>query len=329
MKRATILLGGALLLASLAPGQELVVFPAVTADEPGLYDSLWVTEARVVKVNPNDWVTVRRKWVCLPEGGFLDDPATAPVWGTDWRVAVMGGTDLLAGTVASAGAVGLEVEGGPVLAHAHVADASRGLTVPGAVYGQGQLIPAFREPLRGPSHIPWLGGCMNTPCALSPPLEWNYLRNNIGIVNPNPEPLTVRGRSFHLPMSGCLSTGSQSYLTRSQRPLRRRSRRLAGCSYPGLPRVITNPLRTHTPPPSASSSASRPSRTCPTTPTRRWCSHRTRTRGCRPSATPCTSPRSRAISRRGRRSRHRGRLVHAVGGRCRVGDPSHRDFLPR
>jgi hypothetical protein len=34
---------------------------------------------------------------------------------------------------------------------------------------------------------------MNTPCVLNPPLEWNYLRNNIGVVNPNPEPLTVRG----------------------------------------------------------------------------------------------------------------------------------------
>jgi hypothetical protein len=188
------LLVGTLLLAAVGTCQEVLVFPAVTANEPGLYDSLWATQARVVKVNWSDPVTVRRKWVCLPDGGFVDDPDAAPVWSVGGRVAVLNGGDLLAGTGASIGAVAFEVEGGPVLAHAYVADVSRGLSgYFSGVYGPGQLTPAFREPLRGPSHIPWLGGCRNTPCALTSPERWNFLRNNIGIVNPNPEPLTVRG----------------------------------------------------------------------------------------------------------------------------------------
>jgi len=197
MLRATILLVGAALLPFVASSQELLVFPAVTDEAPGLHDSLWVTVVRVVKLDPQDTVTLRRKWVCLPGGGFVDDLNTGPVWqlqGNSQRLAVIWGGDLLVGTDASTGAVALEIEGGAVLAHARVVDVLRGLYGSGSVaFGQGQLTPALRDPLSGASHIPWLGGCLNSPCALTPPVAWNYLRNNIGMVNPNPETLTLRG----------------------------------------------------------------------------------------------------------------------------------------
>ncbi len=59
--------------------------------------------------------------------------------------------------------------------------------------GQGQFIRAIEEPLIGPSHIPWLGGCLNAPCSNPDGNTWNFHRNNIGLVNPNSEPLTVTG----------------------------------------------------------------------------------------------------------------------------------------
>ena len=51
----------------------------------------------------------------------------------------------------------------------------------------------MEEPLVGPSHIPWLGGCLNAPCSNPDGNNWNFHRNNIGLVNPNSEPLTVTG----------------------------------------------------------------------------------------------------------------------------------------
>jgi hypothetical protein len=155
---------------------------------------------RVVKVDPREDLTLRRKWVCLPGGGFEDDSALAPTWempGGSFirRVLVMWGEDLLQGGDASVGAVAFEVEGGTdVLAHMNVMDVRRGVYVPRLLsFGQGQLIPAMRDPLYGPSHIPWLGGCRNQPCSTDMPSLWDHLRNNIGIVNPNPAELAVTG----------------------------------------------------------------------------------------------------------------------------------------
>jgi hypothetical protein len=194
----------AFVLSLLAPGlgwsQQLLVFPAVTDELPGLHGSLWVTNARLVKADPDDDVTVRRVWVCLEEGGFAAEPGSAPTWsmiGDDWyeRVLVLDGEDLLQGA-ALVGAIGLDVEGGEVIAHAYIADVRYGDHSDDYgpwVYGQGQLVPAISAPLAGPSHIPWLGGCRNLPCSQDSPLRWDYLRNNIGLVNPNPEPMTIEG----------------------------------------------------------------------------------------------------------------------------------------
>lgn len=184
--------------ASVASGQQLLVFPAVTDEQPGLNGSLWVTTAMVVKVAPEDDVTIQRKWVALRGGGFVDDPATAPTWsmtGDAERLFFAFGGDLLSGSDDRVGAVALEVEGGEVLAHSNVMDVQRGEYVPDKMaFGQGQHVVAFREPLEGPSHIPWLGGCGGTWCSEEPPRYWSYLRNNIGIINPNPEPLSITGK---------------------------------------------------------------------------------------------------------------------------------------
>jgi hypothetical protein len=186
------------LIPPAAWSQQLIVFPVVSDEVPGEYDSLWVTVVRVVKKNPFGDVTVRRKWVCLPGGGYVDNSAEAPSWdlsgtGTDDRLFFARGRRLLAGTGSQLGAVALEVEGGDVLAHAYVADVTRGSPLyPDHTFGLGQLIPAQREPLVGPSHIPWLPGCIIRTCETYGD-DWEFMRDNIGILNPNPEPMTITG----------------------------------------------------------------------------------------------------------------------------------------
>jgi len=200
MKIKRLLSVAMLCTASAASAQQLLVFPAVTDEQPGQNGSLWVTTAMVVKADPRDEVTIRRKWVCLRGGGFVDDPATAPTWSlatndpTDRLLFALGG-ELLEGTDATAGAVALEVLGGEVLAQTNIMDVRWGEYSHDdkLVFGQGQHVTALQAPLQGPSHIPWLGGCNGTWCSEDPPAYWQYLRNNIGIVNPNPEPLAITG----------------------------------------------------------------------------------------------------------------------------------------
>ena len=125
---------------------------------------------------------------------------TAPTWSlAEWSAGdrfwyALGG-ELFEGVEASVGAVGIEVEGGEVLAHANVVDVNWGFYSQAykVAFGQGQHITALEAPLVGPSHIPWLGGCRGLSCEHDPDEDWQYLRNNIGIINPNPEPLTITG----------------------------------------------------------------------------------------------------------------------------------------
>jgi len=195
MKTLVLVLG----VAASGWSQQLLVFPVVTDELPGLHGSLWVTNVRLVAASPEyEDIDTRRAWVCLEGGGFEDEPGSAPNWGLggDNRVAVLTGGDLLNGA-GQVGAVGIEVDGGELIAHAYIADVrygdySSGFSSPWA-FGQGQLVPAMTEPLVGPSHIPWLGGCRNLPCSQDPPEHWDYLRNNIGLVNPNPVPMTFEG----------------------------------------------------------------------------------------------------------------------------------------
>lgn len=200
MTRRLTILGLLLAVSTTGWTQQTIVFPAVSDEVEGRNDSLWVTSVRIFKLDYSETVTVRRKWVCLPGGGFADDPNTAPTWtmlADDMfsRVLVKWGDDLFLRTDAEIGAVGLEVVGeSDVLAHSVVMDVNRGSYDPRYwSFGQEQLVPAMREPLVGPSHIPWVGGCRNQPCSREPPTQWEFLRNNIGIVNPNAEPLTIQG----------------------------------------------------------------------------------------------------------------------------------------
>jgi hypothetical protein len=202
MRTASIMLCLVALVPASGWTQQLLVFPVVTDSLPGRYDSEWETLVRMIKVDPRDPVTIRRKWVCLPGGGFVDDPADAPFWdltGQDVlsRSVIVFGDSLLRGTDASVGAVGLEVDGGPVLAHANVADVTRGYS---KWFGTGQYVAAVQEPLVGPSHIQFVGGCRWNPCSEAPPEAWQNLRNNIGIVNPNPDPLLITGTVIPFPV---------------------------------------------------------------------------------------------------------------------------------
>ena len=195
-----------LVVPSIGWTQQLLVFPAVSDELPGRHGSLWVTNVRLVKADWHDEVVVRRAWVCLENGGFEDMPDEAPTWSMvdqSNRMLLLTGGDLLPDSD-RVGAVGLVVEGGEMMGHAYVADARHGAysdpdeiehgDPPGRwAFGQGQLVAAIKEPLAGPSHIPWLGGCLNNPCSRQPPEYWDFLRNNIGLVNPNPEPMTFEG----------------------------------------------------------------------------------------------------------------------------------------
>jgi hypothetical protein len=209
-----LLLVVSLLASSVAWSQQLLVFPAVTDELPGANGSLWVTVVKIVKVNPRDTVTLHRKWVCVPGGGFVDDPDTGPSWTLETgsfanRLALVWGGELLVGAGSSVGGIALEVEGGEVLGHAYVADVSRGLNLPpNYSFGQGQLIPAYRDALDGPSFIPWLAGCENLPCSADPPAVWDHMRNNIGLLNPNPQPLTVTGTALAFSSNPAAQVGS-------------------------------------------------------------------------------------------------------------------------
>ncbi len=190
---ATVLL---LAACTVTSAQQTVVIPVVSNDSPSVNNSTWATEVQIIKINPHDSLTVRRLWICTVDGGFIEDPATALEWDmtSDHRITRMmtlAGRELLAGPDEQFGAVALEISGGQAIVNARIADIFRGVLVGKTPYGQGQTIPTDRVALNGPSHIPWLGGCINSPCSNS--TFWNYYRVNIGVVNPNPAPLTVTG----------------------------------------------------------------------------------------------------------------------------------------
>ena len=188
----------ALGLAPSAVAGELYVLPVVADGVAGRFGSLWETQIRIVKVNPNDSVVIRRAWVCLEGGGFVDDPGTAPSWELPWspddffapRALLLTAADVLVGTGAQTGGVALDVEGGELLVDVGIVDVRLGGFVGGnqaMPYGIGQTYGAARAPLEGASHVSWIGGCygegdIRDDCD-------NHYRNNVGLLNPNPEPL--------------------------------------------------------------------------------------------------------------------------------------------
>jgi len=195
--------GLSLLAATEAVARE-VVLPVVTKRVTGAQGSVWETRVQVLRVSTDQDVVVRRAWVALPGGGFVDDPATAPTWvleveggGTyDTHSAlVLTGEDLLAGVEASQGAVGLEVTG-EALVQGRIADAGDGSgqptgTWPGVTAGAGQLVPAPVAPLQGRAVLPSGGQVME--CR---PVLPGAFRSNVGLVNPGTAALGVEIRGI-------------------------------------------------------------------------------------------------------------------------------------
>lgn len=197
MKR-WILIAATIVIAFPAGAGELYVLPVVVDNVRGLEGSLWETQIRVVKMDRFDDIVIRRAWVCLEDGGFDDDPATAPTW--EWpfradrgRSMLLTASDLFEGTSADRGAVALEVEGGELLVDVSIVDVSLGglvLSSRELPFGIGQTYSAVTSPNSGASHFSWLGGCYGER-SLSDYCD-NHYRNNIGLVNPNPEPMDYR-----------------------------------------------------------------------------------------------------------------------------------------
>ncbi len=65
---------------TVVSAQQTVVIPAVTDNTPGVNDSIWVTEVQIIKKDNRDSLTIRRLWVCTPEGSFLEDSEAALAW---------------------------------------------------------------------------------------------------------------------------------------------------------------------------------------------------------------------------------------------------------
>jgi hypothetical protein len=184
----------ALSIAGPAAAQQRIVLPAVSGVVDGRNGSRWLTEILIVKANPEDHVVVRRLWVCTEQGGFEEDPEQGMVWaladaGRTGRALRLSGTELLAGSGSELGAVALSVEGGTVVAVARVVDVSRGAVRGGSIFGLGQLTAVEIPALVGPATIPWIGGDSRFGLGI----EWRLYRNNVGFVNPNPEPLQISG----------------------------------------------------------------------------------------------------------------------------------------
>jgi len=162
-------------------------------------------------VNPGEDLAVRRAWVALPGSGWEEDPATAPVWRlSDYfdvaeqhiRMLHLTGEQLLYGTGASLGAVGLDVEGEAIVV-ATIADVASSADARGESWsltvlpGTGQLVPSA-TPLVGDSYVPWITGRQEGLCAS----YYGVWRNNLGLVNPSPEPLEVTVRLIPFTPSG-------------------------------------------------------------------------------------------------------------------------------
>jgi hypothetical protein len=142
---------------------ETFVLPAVVKGVPGINGSFWETEVRILRMSLQEPFVVRRVWVATAEGGFVDDPATAPRWEFPeypaWntpRLLQLRGAELLAGSGAPSGAVALEVEG-PAIVHLRSTNTASAAPVPWAAAvtrGNGWLALAPTTPIHGPSMIP-------------------------------------------------------------------------------------------------------------------------------------------------------------------------------
>jgi len=176
-----------------AQGQEqLVTLPVVVHGlASGPNDANWISQLRFIRTGSAP-VTVRRVWVATEEGGWVDDPDTAPRWTLDDPtnpIRLASGDELLYGVPVlepSLGAVQLAITGDAYVLQRIVDLHQWGLPDPiiwGLFFGgPGQMVPALEEAFTGPTFIPWMA---------YPP----WFRNNVGLVNPNDGPMSFTLRA--------------------------------------------------------------------------------------------------------------------------------------
>jgi len=181
-----------------------VTIPIVADGVAGLNGSVWETEVRIFNLNGTQSPYVRRTWVATPEGGFADDPSTAPSWSFPERLApplgrfaqmlILVGSDLLAGAGSKIGAVGLEIDGEAEVHFRTVETGGRprlpyfpGYNVRDCCFpGSGALVTPPEEALAGTSHLSWLSGFdVNNESS-----ETTY-RTNLALINPGPAPIDL------------------------------------------------------------------------------------------------------------------------------------------
>ncbi len=219
-RRPLWILVSAFLAAATVTAGEIHVLPVVADKVPGRNGSLWDTEVRVFSLEaPGEDLVVRRAWVALEGGGFEEDPQTAPEWRLSdqllggcndpymafpepeltpdrRQVMILDAALLLGGVGRNIGAVGLEIEGEAMVMARITNVAGEGGFWSGSqlhfqLMGLGQLVPGQTQAYEGPAAYPWLTPDNNPYSGgggVGPPLSW---RNNLGIVNPSGESLTV------------------------------------------------------------------------------------------------------------------------------------------
>ncbi len=182
-----ILAAASLVLLTSNAAAETYVIPVVVPGVAGKNGSYWETEVRIIRLSAVDPVTVRRSWVALPGGGFVDNLATAPTWVIQSPneppklvdMLILTGEQLLAGVSATHAAVGLDIEG-EALVHWRSANTEgqerlphdRPLEEACCWPGSGQFGAALTTPLRGGSTIPWVTSGRGV------------FRTNLGLINP-------------------------------------------------------------------------------------------------------------------------------------------------
>jgi hypothetical protein len=177
------------------------VLPVVVRGIQGAAGSYWDSEVRIIRLDMQNPLTVRRTWVALKGGGFTDDPSTAPTWtlpppnpeGYDYRMLLLTGSELMAGVPDSHAAIGLEIDG-PAKVILHNSNTEGQPPIPPADFvtcclpGNGHMTVATTQLLSGSSYIPW---------ATSSGTESPF-RTNVGFINPAATPLHLHVRVFLL-----------------------------------------------------------------------------------------------------------------------------------
>lgn len=189
-------------MASEALTAATYVLPVVVPGVKGAAGSYWDSEVRIIRLDMQHPLTVRRVWVALKGGGFTDDPSTAPSWtlpppngeGYEYRMLLLTGSQLMTGVQDTHAAIALEIDG-PAKVLLHNANTEGQPRIPPTadewtccLPGNGHMAAAATQLLVGPSYVPWA----TTGGTESP------FRTNVGFINPGLTPLHLHVRVFLL-----------------------------------------------------------------------------------------------------------------------------------